>query len=236
MSNNEFARGGTVGVVCTATNGKQTVLDIEAPGCLTGGPNGRYGMATIHIDVYDDENATFDPIDGNAVLKCDVRYGTERGVGEFTTDITRGRILSVGGCDAVHLAAYLESAISGEPIRPFANKRVSATCSWATSAQAKEPMITTPTIQLVAIDGVGVPSAYTKIPRQAQSVVIYTPTPALLGTLLLEFAHADAAGAPVSYATLNPNANGTDICHGVEFFRMTSPTTMLAFACFKLVA
>lgn len=245
MSDPIFALSGSTGIIVEADGEKQTVFDTGDASCLMPGrQNGRLGMASIHIDVFDHGDPFPVPVGPepalpNAMLLADVRYGTrnagygEAG-GEFTLDITRGVVLAVGGADTVHINAYFRSSVIGEPIRPYIRKRVSATVHWPTSISPKEVRVTLPSVDLLVVDGVPIPSAWMRIPRQATSFLAQTPTPALLPTLLVEFAHTDAAGAIVSFATIDPNENGTIVCHGVEFFRLTSPTPMRVVPIFDL--
>jgi hypothetical protein len=237
VSHPVFALSGSTGEIVRGDGQPIVIFDLGASSCLTPDPNGRFGMASIHIDVYDVDIQPFnESARANAMLLVDVRYATAGIGGEFTIDCTRGRILAVGGCDVIHLSARLASAIAGEAISPYATKRVTATLHWPTSISPKEVGVTLPSVDLTAVDGVGVPSAWFQIPRQAEEMLVYSPQPALFPTLLAEFAHSNAAGSPVRYATLDPNQNGTKIRHGVEFVRFTSPTAMTVFPDFTLAA
>lgn len=236
---NDFAIGAETGLVLDAAHpGPTTILDLAKGGCLNPSSTGRYGLAQIHLDVYDVDILPFsEAARSNAMLLVDCTYTTAGAGGEFTFDATRGRILSVGAVDSIKLAARLVPAIDGELLNLYATKRLTCTVHWPGTISPKEIDLSLPSVNLAVVDAAPVPSAFFKIPRQAESVLVYSPEPAKFPTLMLEFFSSDAAGSLSRYGILDPFANGAKITHGVEFFRFrqTAAVTQQVFADFTLV-
>ncbi len=197
-------------------------------------PNRRHGCCSIHIDEWDLEALDTHDQEPNQYLVADVTYATEGRGGEFTVGLTRGTVLSVGGVDVISIKAYFQSNLLGEPlVVPFA-KRVQATVTWPTSFNPKEAKFSLPGVLAENLDGVAVPTAWFKIPRQAESMMVLTDVPTALPALVAEFSSSDIAGTTVLYRTLDPNANGTPIEAGMEFVRFTSTTLMRVVPVFSI--
>lgn len=243
---NEFALSGAAIAVTAANFSPGTAVPIinwsaNHAGCLDATkPNRRHGMCSIHIDEWDLDRVTPAGEFPNQYLVADVTYGTGDGNtgggrgGEFTVGLTRGTVIAVGGVDVISVKAYFVSSRLGEPLILDTTKRVQATITWPTSINPKEAKFSLPSFELVAVDGVGVPSILFRIPRQAESMLVQTDTPAGLPTLLAEFFNTNVVGGPVNFATLDPNANGSIIENGVEFVRFTSTVNMRVTPVFSI--
>jgi hypothetical protein len=238
VSHVEFARSGMSATPILQDGEKIVVLDISPRGCAGTNPQaaGLYGMASIHLDVFDlpqDLGALIAPPIFNGMLLADITAGTDGNGERFTIDITRGGILAIGGCDSIHICAYWRSAVADAPcVAP--PKHVKATVTWPTSISPKESCISDPSIAIAAPipPALETVTAWFPIPRQAQSMLALSPNPALLPTLQVEFAQGTTS--PVAYAVLDPFANGAPIVHGVEVYRFRSPSAMSVFAFFEL--
>lgn len=229
---NEFALSGSAIEVTAANFSPGTAVPVinwtaTPMGCLDPTkPNRRHGCCSIHIDEWDENPVTPGGEFPNQYLVADVTYATEGRGGEFTVGLTRGTVLSVGGVDVISVKAYFQSSRLEENLILAMTKRVQATITWPTSFNPKEAKFSLPGVLAENLDGVAVPTAWFRIPRQAQNMLVQTPTPAFLPTLTAEFANSNIAGVPVNFATLNPNANGSIIENGVEFVRFSSPSLM----------
>jgi hypothetical protein len=229
---------GSTGVEVTGDGEKVTVFDLGQRSGLNPKETARYGMASIHVDVSDvkvtEQGAAIAPPIPNGMLLIDVTASTDGNGERFTIDATRGAILAVGGCDAIHLAAYFVPAVQGEALVPYATKRVTCTVHWPTSIGPKSSHLSLPSVVIpaaIAPAVVGI-TPWIKIPRQARRFYALSPTPAALATTTAEFANDERAGAVVRYATLNPVfANQTPIVHGAEFVRFvgTPASIMIPF-------
>jgi hypothetical protein len=219
-------------------NYKESILKIDLKTVV---PLGYQGMATIHVQVQDAEivpvETRADP-PPNAMLLLDLRWQSGAAGGEYTTDGTRGAVLTVGGTDTIELDARLVSSVQGEDVVAYATKRVEATVSWYTSG-TKDGMDALPMLDLAAPEppATTVTSDWFPIPLGARSMIALSDTPTGFPTLVAEFAtNNDAGGTAIKYRTLNPNANGTPIVLGVEFVRFVSTVAMRISPVFELWA
>jgi hypothetical protein len=237
---NDFALSGSSAQEITAANFSPGtavgVIDFNATpmGCLDPTkPNRRHGMCSIHIDEWDVTRVRDSGAVTNQYLVADVKYATEGRGGEFSVGITRGTILAVGGVDVISVKAYFQRARLEEELLIEFTKRVQATITWSTSISPKEAKFSLPGVLATNLDGVAVPTAWFRIPRQAESMLIQTDNPAALPGLFADFANSDAAGS-ILFSTLDPNANGSLIEGGVEFVRFRSPTLMRVTPTFSI--
>lgn len=192
-------------------------------------PGGYDGLASVHVAVRDVEVIPPGEEPANAMLLLDISWHSGLAGGEQTIDATRGAFFTVGASNALNITARLVSSVEGEPVVPWASKLVAANVHWLGSINAIKAKITTPSIVLAP----DVPSAFMPIPLQSESMMAYTLEPQFLDDLVVEFSTSNLASG-IKYRTLNPNANGSHIVHGVEFFRFVSPNAMTVFADFEL--
>lgn len=225
---NEFALSGSAIAVTAANNSPGTAVGVlewtaTPMGCLDPTkPNRRHGFCSIHIDEWD-LDAVETALVPNQYLIADVKYATEGKGGEFSVGITRGTVLAVGGVDVISVKAYFVSNTLNAPLVINMTKRVQATITWPTSINPKEAKFSLPGFQATSGDGIPIATAWFRIPRQAESMLVQTDIPTLLPTLRAQFANSNIAGAVVNFETLDPNANGTIIESGVEFVRFLNP-------------
>jgi hypothetical protein len=188
---------------------------------------GYEGMATVHVSVKDARIDEEFRSGMNAKLVVDVAWQTQRGGGEATIDAQHGCVFTIGGVDSIEVSARLEKAIFADDFVGAVVKRVEAVVHWMTSVNPKSARYTFPGITLLAATA----SEWIRVPPQAESMLVFSDTPASLATLLAEFAMADS-GASVLYRTVNPNANGT-ILDGADFVRFTGDA-QIVFPSFQL--
>lgn len=193
-------------------------------------PNGYAGLAAVHIFVSDLELAPPSDIIPNAVLVGELSWQSGRGTGQQLIDLTRGHLISVGGTSYVGLRVRLVSSILGQPTQAFHFKRVEATINWF--GHSHNPgKVATPAVTLLA----NTASDFEPIPLQAREMIAYATDPASLPNMIAEFSTTPAAdGSGVKYATLNPNANGSDIEQGVGFVRFTTDRITRVFGSYNL--
>ena len=216
-------------------SGPETVVTPDTPGRILKiaqqqvTPGGYEGLASVHVAVKDVEVVPPGQQPANAMLLLDVSWHSGLAGGEQTIDATRGCFFTVGASNALNITARLVSSVEGEPVVAWASKLVAANVHWLGSINPVKAKITSPSIVLAP----DVPSAFIPIPLQSESMMAYTLEPGLLDTLVAEFSTSDLASG-IKYRTLNPNANGSHIVHGVEFVRFVSPEAMTVFADFEL--
>lgn len=187
-------------------------------------PAGYTGLATLHIwvrDVTVTSEAVRAETPPNAMLIGEVSWQAGRGSGRQMLDLTRGHKFSVGGHAVVNLACNLVSSVAGEPVVPYATKRVEVTVHWGGGGADRLATYSLPSRDLEE----ATESEWERIPEQVRDHMALTLEPQALSGLVAEYASADDAAA-IRYRTLNPNANGTPIVGGVEFVRYVSPTAM----------
>lgn len=193
-------------------------------------PQGFSGLSSVHISTKDVTQISNSQDAPNGQLVIDVSWQSGIGGGEaIGIDATRGTFFTVSGVSALNISARFVSSVAGEPIKLWATKRVEAVINWGTSISPKSAKVTLPSIALDGING----SGFFPIPPQAESVIALTRSPAQLPALEMRFSTDNAADG-IKYATLNPNANGTPIVHGVEFVQFFSPQPMIVAPCFEL--
>lgn len=199
-------------------------------------PAGYHGLSSVHVFAADKTPAPFDiNLPPNQMLLLDVSWQSGLAGGQATIDATRGTFFTVSGSAAITINARLVSSIEGEPIFPWSSKLVEASVHWGTSISPKSAMVTTPTQLLAFPDFI---SDYIPIPQQATSMIALTSEPVFLPGLVANFFTSNLHPAEVAlkYKTINPNANGTPIVHGVEFVRFTQRDAeeMRVFPTFEL--
>lgn len=237
---NEFALSGSAIAVTAANFSPGTAAGVinwnAAPmGCLDPSkPNRRHGFCSIHIDEWDLDAVTPALEFPNDYLVADVTYATDGRGGEFSVGLTRGTVIAVGGADVISVKAYFQSNRFEEALSVAMTKRVQATITWPTSINPKEAKFSLPGVLAQNLDGEAIPTAWFRIPRQAESMLVQTDVPTALPALVAEFSDTNVAGAPVLWRTLDPNANGTIIESGIEFVRFTSTTLMRVTPIFSI--
>lgn len=237
---NEFALSGSAIEVTAANHSPGTAIPVinwtaQAMGCLDPTkPNRRHGCCSIHIDEWDLNPVSHGGEFPNQYLVADVTYATEGRGGEFSVGLTRGTVIAVGGVDVISVKAYFQSSRLEEALILGTTKRVQATITWPTSFSPKEAKFSLPGVLAENLDGIAVPTAFFRIPRQASAMMVQTDVPTALPALVAEFANTDVAGGPINFRTLDPNARGTAIENGVEFVRFTSTTLMRVVPIFSI--
>lgn len=197
------------------TNADQSVsiITLKRPQMVNAGCE---GLASVHVWVGDVGPQLAADETVNSRLQLLVSWQSGNGGGEdVLVDATRGSYFTVGGATALNVSAKFVTTKSGFATVPLIAKRVEVTVHWRTSINPVKAMITLPTIDTPEAGG---PGAFMRIPQHAISMIALSPTPLLLPRLQADFAQSAVAGT-IRYATLNPNANGTPIVHGVEFVR-----------------
>ncbi len=228
MSSCNYAGGADV-----LADGKEVTI-VEAGHASSAGCD---GLATVHVSCADIDGPI--PVAGeetqNAMVRLTIRWQSGCGGGEFEVDCTQGTMFTVGGSEVIGVTARLVSTIEGVPLVPWAAKRVEANVHWSGSTYG-EAMMSLPSVTLVEIaEGSPLASPFQRIPLQAKSMIALGTSPALFPGLTAEFSTSDdVSGTGVKYATLNPNANGTPIVHGVEFVRFRSDAAQTVFGVFEL--
>lgn len=190
------------------------------------------GMASVQVHVTNrNENPQLE-IGANASLVLFVKWQSGASGGEMHVDATRGATFALNGTNSIEIYARYESAVLGQPLVTFCDKFVEANVQWLGSISPKECFRSLPTVGLAP----GVPSDWYLIPKMALGMLAFSTTPANYPTLLAEFSTvSNNVTGSLKYATLNPNANGSPIMHGVEFVRFTSPVEMDVFPMFELI-
>jgi hypothetical protein len=210
----------------------ECVLDVRRPASMSDGCD---GLATVHIEAHDCAAPTVAGVDNpTGRIICTCRYNDGVSGGEFSFDLTRATLLSLGGTDTIAIyARWVSDANDDTPgaAAPtvFRTKRIEANVNWLGSVSPKASRITLDPIAVAA----GVPSAWFRIPRQAESLLALGTLSSRMPGVTAEFTR-NSAGGTVIYDTLNPNANGTPIVHGVEFVRFTSPADITIIPMFEL--
>jgi len=200
------------------------------------GPGHMSGVVTVQISVRDAEPAPGGApgYDAPCRLVIYVSWGTGIGGGNAQIDATKGAVFTLGAVTSLSMYASILSIDDDGPIHPIIgfrprDKIVEAVLLWNSAISPKESFFVPPRVDLVA----GVESVAIPIPDQAISFLALARDPTILPTLEARFFHSTVVLLP-SYATLNPNANGTPIVGGVRYVKLFSPVGGIVTPVFEL--
>lgn len=212
--------------VVPRTGQEVRVLTVNRP--LADNFGGCDGIASVHVGVRDTGDV-FMVGRTNGMLQLTISWGAGRGGGDAVVDATQGTTFTVAATHALTIDAALVSAIEGLDLNAYVAKRVEVSVHWGTSFNPKPAYCSLPAVTLAA----GVASSFYRIPKQARAMMLCSDDHARLAATTAEFS-CDSTATSIIYETIDPNANGTPIGHGVEFVRFTSPQTQLVTPKFEL--
>ncbi len=184
--------------------------------CTRMGTNPLGGMASVHVQVTDDEGIEIGGDAPNTRVVMDLKWQSGRGGGEAQVDITRGSVFTIGAADTITAHARIIPAVDTTFYPGPFHKRVEATVCWGGGINPKAALGTSEGITALA----AVATARVAIPSQAEGVMAVTDDPANYGTLLVNFYRAAAGGR--AFGAFNPYGNVTPVVSGAEFVDFTA--------------
>lgn len=179
------------------------------------------GLASVMINTYTQRAVSGDS-GPNQKMIAYVSWQNMNAGGNAIIDCSKGCLFTLSGSTSVDIDVQIVPTDTGAAFGALGQgyyiKNVEATVNWVGSVNPVKAMYTSDTIHLVS----GVPSSVVAIPDFAHSVMAISDTPASLGVLTLDFLNGNIGTPSTRFSTLNPNSNGTPICAGAEYVRMTS--------------
>lgn len=207
--------GGTSGQqLVTANNGEGNEVTVLQTEYDARPYEGCEGNACLYVRCQDVEQLN---VAGRQNSKILLRVVCGTGVAGFeypSVDATKGTRLTIPGAGVISVSARMVVA-NANVLVARATIRVIAAIAWGGTSRV--PAVQTlPAFTL----GVGVPSAFVRIPDQSRYHMAQTTNPGRSGALQADFATNNNA-ADIRYSQLAPDINTTLIHSGVEWVRYT---------------